>query len=76
MGFNCLKATEPLRGGSLPFTTKFPESPDTHFIDLRKKVRFAKLCNKKDTCSISRRRRTYGAKHSRMDQVKFVEDSL
>ena len=23
MGFNCLKATEPLRGGSLRFTTKF-----------------------------------------------------
>ena len=25
MGFNCLKATEPLWGGSLLFTTKFPE---------------------------------------------------
>ena len=25
MGFNCLKAIEPLRGGSLLFTTKFPE---------------------------------------------------
>ena len=25
MGFNCLKATEPLRGSSLLFTTKFPE---------------------------------------------------
>ena len=25
---------EPLRGGSLLFTTKFPEIPDTHFIDL------------------------------------------
>ena len=24
MGFNCLKATEPLRGGSLLFTIKFP----------------------------------------------------
>ena len=23
MGFNCLKATELLQGGSLPFTTKF-----------------------------------------------------
>ena len=26
---------EPLRGGSLLFTTKFPEIPGTHFIDLR-----------------------------------------
>ena len=24
---------EPLRGGSLLFTTKFPEVPGTHFID-------------------------------------------
>ena len=34
MGFNCLKATEPLRGASLLFTTKFPESPGTHLINL------------------------------------------
>ena len=34
MGFNCLKATEPLQGGSLLFTTKFPEIPGTHLIDL------------------------------------------
>ena len=27
---------EPLRGGSLPFTTKFPRIPGTHFIDLRR----------------------------------------
>ena len=27
MGFSCLKATEPLWGGSLLFTTKFPEIP-------------------------------------------------
>ena len=27
MGFNCLKATEPLWGVSLLFTTKFPEIP-------------------------------------------------
>ena len=26
--------TEPLRGGILLFTTKFPEIPGTHFIDL------------------------------------------
>ena len=36
MGFNCLKATEPLRGGSLPFTTKLPEILGTHLIDLRR----------------------------------------
>ena len=33
-GFNCLKATEPLQGGSLFFTTKFPDIPGTHLIDL------------------------------------------
>ena len=27
---------EPLQGGSLLFTTKFPEIPGTHFIDLRR----------------------------------------
>ena len=27
---------EPLQGGSLLFTTKFPETPGTHFIDLRR----------------------------------------
>ena len=27
---------EPLRGGSLLFTTKFPNIPGTHFIDLGK----------------------------------------
>ena len=31
-GFNCLKTTEPLRGGSLLFTTKFPDNPGTHLI--------------------------------------------
>ena len=29
-----LSRLEPLRGGSLPFTIKFPEIPGTHFIDL------------------------------------------
>ena len=38
-GFNCLTATEPLRGGSLLFTTKFPEIPGTHMIDLGKNER-------------------------------------
>ena len=27
---------EPLRGGSLFFTTKFPEIPGTHFIDIER----------------------------------------
>ena len=34
MGFNCLKATEPLRGYSLLFTTQSPEVPGTHLSDL------------------------------------------
>ena len=34
MEFDCLKATEPLRGGSLFFATKFPEIPGSHFINL------------------------------------------
>ena len=34
MGFNYLKATEPITGGSLLFTSKFPEIPGTHLIDL------------------------------------------
>ena len=34
MGFNCLKATEPLQGGSLLFTTKFLEISATHLINL------------------------------------------
>ena len=34
MGFNCLRAKEPITGGKLLFTTKFPEIPDTHLIDL------------------------------------------
>ena len=27
---------EPFRGGSLPFTTKFAEILDTHFVNLRR----------------------------------------
>ena len=34
MGFSWLKATEPLQGDSLCFTTNFPEIPGTHLIDL------------------------------------------
>ena len=34
MTFNCLKATGPLRGDSLLFTTKSPGVPGTHLIDL------------------------------------------
>ena len=33
-GFNCLKATETLRIDSLLFTTKSPEIPGTHLINL------------------------------------------
>ena len=36
MGFNCLKATEPLRGDILLFTIQFPGVPDTQIIDLRR----------------------------------------
>ena len=36
MDFNCPKATETLKGGSLLFTTKFPEVPGTHLIDLKR----------------------------------------
>ena len=36
IGFNCLKATEPLWGGSLLFTSKFPEISGTHLINLRR----------------------------------------
>ena len=36
MRLNCLKATEPLRGHSLLFTTKFTEILGTHLIDLGK----------------------------------------
>ena len=34
MGFSCLKATEPLWGDSVIFTTKSLERPGTHLIDL------------------------------------------
>ena len=34
IGFNCLKATEPLRGGSLLFATKLTEILGTHLIGL------------------------------------------
>ena len=33
MGFNCLKATEPLQGDSSLFTTKSSGIPGTYFID-------------------------------------------
>ena len=36
MGFNCLKAAEPLQVGSLLFTFNFPEIPGTHLIDPRR----------------------------------------
>ena len=34
MGLNYLKATKPLQGDSLLFTTKFPEIPGAHLINL------------------------------------------
>ena len=33
MGFNCLKVTKPLRGGSLFFTTQSSGVPGTHLIN-------------------------------------------
>ena len=36
MGFNYLKATEPLRGNSQLFTTQFPGFPGTHSINLER----------------------------------------
>ena len=34
---------EPLGGGGLLFTTKFPETPATHFIDLQRMKRWVHL---------------------------------
>ena len=34
MGFNCLKATEPVRGDSLLFTTQPPGLPGIYLINL------------------------------------------
>ena len=36
MGFNCLKATEPLRRDSLLFTTRSPGLPGTQLVNLRR----------------------------------------
>ena len=36
MEFNYLKVTVPLQGGSLLYTTNFPEIPGTHVSDLRR----------------------------------------
>ena len=36
MGFNCLKAIEPLSGNSLLFTTQFPKVYGTHLTDPRR----------------------------------------
>ena len=45
MGFNCLKSTEPLRGDSLLFTTKFPRSSWYSFIQPRKNERLSQTLN-------------------------------
>ena len=42
MGFNCHKATESLWGGILLFTTRFPEIPGTHLIDLGRMKRLSR----------------------------------
>ena len=36
IGFNCINATEPLRSGSLHFTTQSTGNPGTHLIDIRR----------------------------------------
>ena len=36
VGFNCLKATEPIRGDSLVFTIKFTKIPGTYLINFRR----------------------------------------
>ena len=36
MELNCVKTTEPVRGDSLLFTTKFSEIPGTHLINFEK----------------------------------------
>ena len=36
IGFNCLKAAEPLRRGILLLTTKFPGVSGTHLINLKR----------------------------------------
>ena len=43
MGFNCLKARRPLSGGSLLFTTKFPEIPTTPLTEIQKDERLRQL---------------------------------
>ena len=43
MGSNYLKATEPLLGGSLIFTSQSPENPGTHLIDLGRMKRWVDL---------------------------------
>ena len=43
MGFNCLKAIDPLQGGSLLFSTQSLEVPGTHLINLRMMKGWIKL---------------------------------
>ena len=45
---------EPLWGGSLLFTTKFPEIPDTHFIDLRRMKGWVDLEKRSQCCCFCR----------------------
>ena len=43
MGFNSLRATEPLAGNSLLFTTKYPEIFGIHLINLGQKKGWVNL---------------------------------
>ena len=36
IGFNCLKATEPLQEDSVLFSLNFPGVPGTHIVDFKK----------------------------------------
>ena len=59
---------EPLRGGSLLFTTKFPEVPGTHFIDLGRMI--PKKSHPKETLSYP------GIKETQdRDRKKYIMDA-
>ena len=53
MEFNCLKATEPLRGDSLLSTTRSPGVPGTHLIYLRRMKAMKAILKKTETFQIS-----------------------
>ena len=47
MGFNCLRTTEPLRGDSLLFTTKFPGGPGNS-LNIKQEIFVEHLMNTSD----------------------------